>query len=94
MTTWDSYKSRDIPGRLEAARAGLNPTVIGNSDPFLHAHLIPRHADEPTVQLRRPIWEVARTLWDLPEYQFDLNKHGALQSALRARLVELNAFSA
>ncbi|PYE49979.1 HIT family protein [Deinococcus yavapaiensis] len=28
MTTWHDFVSRGIPGRLEAARAGLNPTVI------------------------------------------------------------------
>ena len=28
MTTWDGYKERGIPGRLEAARLGENPTVI------------------------------------------------------------------
>ena len=26
--TWEDYKARGIPGRLDAAHAGLNPTVI------------------------------------------------------------------
>ena len=28
MTTWDEYTARGLPGRLEAARRGENPTVI------------------------------------------------------------------
>ncbi|WP_420594969.1 HIT family protein [Deinococcus sp.] len=28
MTTWDEYIARGLPGRLEAARRGENPTVI------------------------------------------------------------------
>jgi diadenosine tetraphosphate (Ap4A) HIT family hydrolase len=28
MPTWSDFKSRGIPGRLEAAHQGLNPTVI------------------------------------------------------------------
>jgi diadenosine tetraphosphate (Ap4A) HIT family hydrolase len=158
MSTWEAYKSRGIPGRLEAARIGQNPTVIGqmksgfavlcdaqvslgwcilladppveslgaipldeqtvflrdmailgdalqsvtgcarvnyaiygNADPFLHAHLIPRYANEPAEQLRRPIWEFVRPKWSLPEYQFDPEKHGSLQDKLRLELHHRNA---
>ncbi len=34
----------------------INYEILGNSEPALHAHLFPRHADEPEALRRGPVW--------------------------------------
>jgi diadenosine tetraphosphate (Ap4A) HIT family hydrolase len=34
----------------------VNYEILGNLEPALHAHVIPRHATEPEVLRTRPIW--------------------------------------
>lgn len=34
----------------------INYEILGNSERALHAHIIPRYANEPDEQRRRPIW--------------------------------------
>ena len=34
----------------------INYEILGNIDRALHAHLVPRYADEPDEQRRKPIW--------------------------------------
>ena len=42
---------------LEVTGAALiNYEILGNTDRALHAHLVPRYADEPDEQRRKPIW--------------------------------------
>ena len=42
---------------LEATGAALiNYEILGNTDRALHAHIVPRYADEPDEQRRSPIW--------------------------------------
>src|ERR1051325_1440485 len=42
---------------LEATEAALiNYEILGNTDRALHAHIVPRYADEPDEKRRRPIW--------------------------------------
>ena len=42
---------------LEVTGAALiNYEILGNADRALHAHIIPRFADEPEDTRRRPIW--------------------------------------
>ena len=42
---------------LEATGAALiNYEILGNTDRALHAHIVPRYADEPDEQRRKPIW--------------------------------------
>ncbi len=42
---------------LEVTGAALiNYEILGNTDRALHAHIVPRFADEPDEQRRRPIW--------------------------------------
>lgn len=36
--------------------ARLNYEIQGNSERALHAHIVPRYAEEPEEQRRRPIW--------------------------------------
>lgn len=42
---------------LEVTGASLiNYEILGNTDHALHAHIVPRYADEPDEKRRRPIW--------------------------------------
>lgn len=42
---------------LEVTEAALiNYEILGNTDRALHAHIVPRYADEPDEQRRKPIW--------------------------------------
>ena len=42
---------------LEVTEAALiNYEILGNTDRALHAHIVPRYADEPDEKRRRPIW--------------------------------------
>jgi diadenosine tetraphosphate (Ap4A) HIT family hydrolase len=42
---------------LEVTGAALiNYEILGNTDRALHAHIVPRYADEPEEQRRKPIW--------------------------------------
>jgi diadenosine tetraphosphate (Ap4A) HIT family hydrolase len=36
--------------------ARINYEILGNLDPALHAHVIPRYADEPEELRTKPIW--------------------------------------
>src|SRR5512146_2419352 len=42
---------------LEVTGAALiNYEILGNTDRALHTHIVPRYADEPDEQRRKPIW--------------------------------------
>ncbi len=42
---------------LEVTDASLiNYEILGNTERALHAHIVPRYADEPDEKRRRPIW--------------------------------------
>ena len=61
----------------------INYALFGNVEPALHAHVLPRYADEPeSLRAANPWaydWAAAR--------RFDPAVDGALQAALRGRLV-------
>lgn len=40
--------------------AKLNYEILGNADPHLHAHIFPRHADDPDPL--KPVWSVPEAL--------------------------------
>jgi diadenosine tetraphosphate (Ap4A) HIT family hydrolase len=60
----------------------INYAIFGNVEPALHAHVLPRHADEPAaMRIANPWaydWGAAR--------RFDGRRDGALLAALRERL--------
>lgn len=62
--------------------ARINYEMLGNLEPALHAHLIPRYADEPSETRTSPVWTM---VWETaPTY--DEAVHGSLRARLRARL--------
>jgi len=58
--------------------ARINYEILGNSDPALHAHIIPRYEAEPDQYRRMPVW-----FYDWSKApKFDAEKHQKLMSSL------------
>lgn len=60
----------------------INYEILGNSEPELHAHIIPRFAHEPEDRRRRPVW-----FYDWRNaVKYSESEHGDLHRQLRAAL--------
>lgn len=68
---------------LAATRAArINYAILGNQDPALHAHVIPRYQDEPAARRRAHPWSYD---WEqAPVFQADL--HRELRDRIHAAL--------
>ena len=60
----------------------INYAIYGNLDPALHAHVIPRYADEPPVLRHAQPWAYD---WDAAP-AFDLELHSELRDRIHAAL--------
>jgi diadenosine tetraphosphate (Ap4A) HIT family hydrolase len=60
----------------------INYAIFGNLEPALHAHVHPRYADEPPAMRTNNAFAYDWTQAPL----FDLQQHGPLRDAIRARL--------
>lgn len=67
----------------------VNYEILGNTDSYLHAHVIPRYDWEVEEQRKMPVWLYPKENWSLQEYQFSAEKHGVLKSNLMAKIKEL-----
>ncbi|MDF2590381.1 MAG: hypothetical protein K0S41_4224 [Anaerocolumna sp.] len=67
----------------------VNYEILGNSDAFLHAHVIPRFDWEDEVLKKQPIWVYPKENWSLEQYQFSEEKHGELKNHLSSVLEKL-----
>ena len=65
----------------ETSAVRINYALFGNLEPALHAHVHPRHADEPEALRAAHPWAYD---WSTAP-RFDLARDGALLEALRAR---------
>ena len=63
----------------------VNLEILGNADPFLHAHVWPRYAWEPPELLRRPVWLYPPDRWSDPSTALG-PQHDDLRRAITARL--------
>ncbi|SER57766.1 Diadenosine tetraphosphate (Ap4A) hydrolase [Propionibacterium cyclohexanicum] len=48
----------------------VNIEILGNSDPFLHAHVWPRYDWEPAELVRKPVWLYPASRWSDPRFAF------------------------
>lgn len=72
-------------GLLHLTRAArINYEILGNLEPALHAHAIPRYQDEVEGLRTKPIWFYD---WDSAP-NWDLEKHADFMSQLRVYLSE------
>lgn len=51
---------------LDPAFLRINIEILGNTDPFLHAHIWPRYAWEPPDRRRSPVWLYPPEAWSDP----------------------------
>jgi diadenosine tetraphosphate (Ap4A) HIT family hydrolase len=61
----------------------INYSILGNTDPALHAHIQPRFADEPEEHRKLPLWALADRLERVP---FDAQRDAPLMTAIRNEL--------
>jgi diadenosine tetraphosphate (Ap4A) HIT family hydrolase len=61
----------------------INYEILGNSEPELHAHVIPRYASEPPERRRLPAWFYD---WGAAP-RYDAETHARLREALRQALL-------
>lgn len=66
----------------------VNIDVLGNTDPFVHAHVWPRYDWEPAHLLRRPVWLYDPANWSDPASAFR-DQHTQLRERITAELVLL-----
>ena len=74
---------------LEVTRAyRINYTIAGNSDPYLHAHIIPRYLSEPDQYLKGLPWFYPKEVMDttLFDYERDRELIHQIAKAIQKRL--------
>lgn len=64
----------------------LNYEMLGNLDATLHAHVIPRHKDEPESLRTKAIWLYPPEDWDAPKHAFSAKSHNKLREAIAEAL--------
>jgi diadenosine tetraphosphate (Ap4A) HIT family hydrolase len=75
---------------LEVTGAALiNYEILGNSERALHAHIVPRYADEPDEQRRKPIW--MSDLGSVPKFEPERDRElmDKIAQAIQKRLKDL-----
>jgi diadenosine tetraphosphate (Ap4A) HIT family hydrolase len=75
---------------LEVTGADLiNYEILGNSERALHTHIVPRFANEPAEQRRRPIWFIGMD--NAPKFDLERDKElmGRIAQAIQKRLNSL-----
>ncbi|MEU9111007.1 diadenosine tetraphosphate hydrolase [Streptomyces sp. NPDC048483] len=78
--------------RLDPAFRRVNLEILGNTDPFLHAHVWPRFAWEPADVVGAPVWLYPRDRWS--DEQFRLGpQHDALRDAIGSELDKLRSLA-
>ncbi|WP_432061048.1 HIT family protein [Streptomyces sp. S1] len=74
--------------RLDPAFRRVNLEILGNTDPFLHAHVWPRFAWEPADLAGKPVWLYPPGRWS--EERFRLGpRHDVLREAIGGELDRL-----
>lgn len=61
----------------------VNLEILGNTDPYLHAHVWPRYGWEPADIIGRPVWLYPADKWNDPSTQL-----GGAHDALRASITQ------
>ncbi|MGW4892512.1 HIT family protein [Kitasatospora sp. NPDC004240] len=74
--------------RLDPAFRRVNLEILGNTDPFLHAHVWPRFDWEPAELAGRPVWLYPRERWSDERHALG-PRHGALRTAIGEELDRL-----
>ncbi|MGW0826613.1 diadenosine tetraphosphate hydrolase [Streptomyces sp. NPDC002845] len=74
--------------RLDPAFRRVNLEILGNTDPFLHAHVWPRYDWEPADLVGLPVWLYPRERWGDERYALG-PRHDAVRTAIGGELDRL-----
>jgi diadenosine tetraphosphate (Ap4A) HIT family hydrolase len=76
--------------QLDADFRRVNLEILGNTDPFLHAHVWPRFEWEPDELVGKPVWLYPRERWS--DERFRLGpQHDVLRDAIGSELDRLRS---
>ncbi|MFD5096148.1 HIT family protein [Amycolatopsis thailandensis] len=79
----------NVCARRDPGFRRVNLEILGNTDPFLHAHVWPRYDWEPADVVGRPVW-----LYPVENWTAALGpQHDSLRSELTAEIDRLRAAS-
>jgi hypothetical protein len=73
---------------LDPAFRRVNLEILGNTDPFLHAHVWPRFDWEPAELMARPVWLYPRERWSDKRHALG-PQHDVLREAISEELDRL-----
>ncbi|MFF8097954.1 diadenosine tetraphosphate hydrolase [Streptomyces sp. NPDC016675] len=74
--------------RMDPAFRRVNLEILGNREPFLHAHVWPRFAWEPADVVGAPVWLYPRERWSQERFRLG-PQHDVLRDALSGELDRL-----
>ncbi|MFC9916413.1 HIT family protein [Streptomyces sp. NPDC127197] len=78
--------------RLDPDFRRVNLEILGNTDPFLHAHVWPRFGWEPAELVGKPVWLYPRDRWS--DERFMLGpQHDVLRDAIGSELDRLRSMA-
>jgi diadenosine tetraphosphate (Ap4A) HIT family hydrolase len=77
----------DACAALDPAFRRVNLEILGNADPFLHAHVWPRYDWEPAELVGKPVWLYPRANWSDPVYRLG-PQHDELRADIAQRLLD------
>jgi diadenosine tetraphosphate (Ap4A) HIT family hydrolase len=76
--------------RLDPAFRRVNLEILGNTDPYLHAHVWPRYDWEPAEIVGRPVWLYPKEHWGDERYALG-PQHSELRAAISEELGRLTS---
>jgi diadenosine tetraphosphate (Ap4A) HIT family hydrolase len=74
--------------RLDSGFRRVNLEILGNTDPFLHAHVWPRFEWEPAELVGKPVWLYPRERWSDERFRLG-SRHDVLRDAIGSELDRL-----
>jgi diadenosine tetraphosphate (Ap4A) HIT family hydrolase len=72
---------------LDPSFRRVNLEILGNTDPFLHAHVWPRYEWEPPELVQKPVWLYPAMHWSDPAHALG-PRHDRLRAEITRRLTE------
>jgi diadenosine tetraphosphate (Ap4A) HIT family hydrolase len=70
---------------LDSSFRRVNLEILGNTDPYLHAHVWPRYGWEPPELVRKPVWLYPPENWSDPALALG-PQHDAVRAAIVGHL--------
>lgn len=78
--------------RLDPAFRRVNLEILGNTDPFLHAHVWPRFEWEPDDLVGAPVWLYPHDRWSAEQFRLG-PQHDGLRDAIGSELDQLRSMA-